>query len=347
MYGRWGKERKDDFWTALAKGEVDTAELRAMELLESVCDSYRFHLYCMTGEMPAVGNVTGTTFMLAKSGGVVELDDGRVVKHWCISIGPHIQVPGTDNVVILKGMIEGEELEFRRIGNDNAFSGHGRHRPIGVADPYEASWMPDSTAQVVEAMKLPGDFSDLFSVPHLMHAEAKDLRRPEIQAEDLAKKRLEEAYEEADAWVHRERRPKQSGPIFTTGSNNAFTANVQWQGQQAYRRDPEPFDDNLQDLIAEEVRREVAGRMYQEDNGAVRLADGERIYWDYDQGRHAEERLGVNIREQVILMNGEGRSRDQIKWFMKEFFGVEGRDMDRPSIQLGHGPQWPAYHQAG
>lgn len=134
---RWGKGGILDYWAALAAGEVDPPEQRAMTLLSSVCDSYRFSLYCMTGCLAAIGNLTRTVYLIRRRLMTFELDDGRPVASWCISIGPDANIPLTDNIVAIKALIEGEEGAFRRTGNRmEMFPGDTAVPPIpGVCDP--------------------------------------------------------------------------------------------------------------------------------------------------------------------------------------------------------------------
>lgn len=116
--GRWGRNGDLDFWTADARGEVDAAEARAVELLWRTTDPWRFGYYCQTGMLPAMGNVTGRLYMIERGGAALEVDDGRPVGSWCISIGPHrTDIPGTDHVVVLRNFVEGEELFFLAEGN--------------------------------------------------------------------------------------------------------------------------------------------------------------------------------------------------------------------------------------
>jgi len=120
--GRWGEGNSLDFWTALERGEVDAAEIRAVDLLRRTTDSFRFAYYCQTAMLPAMGNVTGRIYMLERGGAALELEDGHVVASWCISIGPHATtIPGTDQVVVLRNFVEGEEIEFMRIGNRTGY----------------------------------------------------------------------------------------------------------------------------------------------------------------------------------------------------------------------------------
>ena len=140
----WGLDGDLDYWTALEKGEVPEAEQKAVALLARVVDEYRFSLYCVTGQLPLMGNVTGRTFLALKSGGLLELEDGDSTAWWCFSIGPYAEdIPDTDHVVMCRTMVEGEEIAFLETGDRHErgyfMSKHQLERIQGVADPFVAS----------------------------------------------------------------------------------------------------------------------------------------------------------------------------------------------------------------
>lgn len=142
--GRWGNSFDLDFWTAAACGEVDGPEMRAVDLLRHTTDEERFGYYCATGMLPAMGNVTGRIYLVQRGGGALELDDGLIVASWCISIGPHAtEIPGTDQVVVLRNMIEGEELDFLEIGNRNPVRSPGRDAALLYIQRLD-DWLPDA-----------------------------------------------------------------------------------------------------------------------------------------------------------------------------------------------------------
>jgi hypothetical protein len=150
-FGRlWGHDRGLDYWTALARGEVPGPEQRAVALLKRVVDPYRFSLYCLLGRLPVMGNVTRTLYLVEKGGGVVELEDGFGIASWCISIGPHSEdVPGTDHVVALRSIIEGEEMAFLRTGNRGRGGMFGRvcENPY-VQSPFEEPFGPKEESRL-------------------------------------------------------------------------------------------------------------------------------------------------------------------------------------------------------
>jgi hypothetical protein len=141
--GRWGNSFDLDFWTAAACGEVDGPEMRAVDLLRHTTDEERFGYYCQTGMLPAMGNITGRIYLLQRGGSALELEDGRIVASWCISIGPHAtDIPGTDQVVVLRNMIEGEELDFLDIGNRSPVHGHTESGLLRVQ--HLDDWLPNA-----------------------------------------------------------------------------------------------------------------------------------------------------------------------------------------------------------
>jgi hypothetical protein len=141
--GRWGNSFDLDFWTAAACGEVDGPEMRAVDLLRHTTDGERFGYYCQTGMLPAMGNVTGRIYLIQRGGGALELEDGRIVASWCISIGPHArEIPGTDQVVVLRNMVEGEELDFLEVGNRNP-TARGQDMAL-LHIQHLDDWLPDA-----------------------------------------------------------------------------------------------------------------------------------------------------------------------------------------------------------
>lgn len=281
-----------------------------MELLESVCDPYRFALYCVSGEMPARGNVTGTIYQIAKRGGVIELKDGLPVKHWCISIGPHISVPGTDNVVVLKAMIEGEELEFRSIGNANSFQGCDWNGAPGVVNPYAVPWMPEEWRQLAYLYSdKTGYLPDPLEHPALVAIEREAACREYNGACNVAELKMQDALRDGEAWLMPDRGSKEWFGMSRVMPN-------------ARGLDPEEgLGDNeeFKRAIEREVLRELGQN--NEDRG-VRLWDGSMLRWNTDDERRAFIQYGINVHDQVVLMNGEGMRRDLIEWSLLEMFGV-------------------------
>lgn len=136
----WGPERDKDFWTARAEGLVPNPEQRAMKLLASVCDEERFSLYCYTGSIAAMGNVTKRLYMVKRYYSVTEIEDGRVIQGWCVVTRDRHLIPETDHVLALKSLIEGEELFFRATGNRMG----GQVEEGGLRNPHRVPFLPEA-----------------------------------------------------------------------------------------------------------------------------------------------------------------------------------------------------------
>lgn len=167
----WGHERNLDYWTALERGEVDDPERRAIALLRRYTDPERFGLYCVTGELAVRGNLTGTMYVLDRTGRVLELEDGREVATWCVYMDGHIEMPLTDNVLTLRAIIEGEELAFLRTGNRSPGPSGGRFQRgpattfVGVRNPHTEPFLP------AEVYDLPGAFPRLLGTEEILDME--------------------------------------------------------------------------------------------------------------------------------------------------------------------------------
>lgn len=171
----WGQSGELDFWTALALGEVGEPEKKAVNLLARVCDPERFYLYCVTGQLPIMGNVTKRIYMALKSGGCLELEDGVPVAWWCFSIGPYASdIPDTDNVVSVRTIVEGEELAMFETGDRHPRGHHFNKQDVqrtdGVRDGFverflqDESHRPDKmigTAALLDVEDLLGDPDEL------------------------------------------------------------------------------------------------------------------------------------------------------------------------------------------
>ncbi len=163
----WGRDGTADFWSARARGEVGESEQRAVDLLSRVLDHDRFSLYCMTGQLPVMGNITKRIYLALKAGGLLELEDGVPVAWWCFSIGPYApEIPDTDNVVMCRFMVEGEELAFMRTADRHGrdgyhFQKHKVDRALGVRDPFVEPFLshgfcrPDKLVGTAELLDLP------------------------------------------------------------------------------------------------------------------------------------------------------------------------------------------------
>lgn len=114
----WGPNKNLDYWAASKLGVVPLEERRAVALLASVSDEQRFSFYCLSGQFPAMGNVTKRIYLIRRWTTILELEDGQERSSWCINTDDRLNVPPTDHVVIMKNLIEGSELAFREIGNE-------------------------------------------------------------------------------------------------------------------------------------------------------------------------------------------------------------------------------------
>lgn len=340
MYFRWGEGEDLDFWTALARGEVETPELRAMDLLESVCDAERFGYYCQTAVMPARGNLTGIIYLIRKQGGVVELsEDMRPVGDWCISVGPHVNIPGTDNVVILKAMIEGEEMEFRRIGNRNRFYGVAMPASTGVVDPYCAEWLPKEWRRKRGDLSTETYLPDLLKIPDVIE-RAED--RQMAKCEELLSRAIERNERDHSIsldWIHPRRWKDILGEMTPKPQVRDNPAEDLYSAAN--------FEDDLrrmdiEDALRIRIREAVAQELDQEgpvshDACRVRLGDGEWLSWMVDDDGRCRD-LGINIGAEVLRMNNEGQSREQIEWLLENVLNV--RVTDTPGLFV---PEVPTY----
>lgn len=140
----WGPGKGLDFWTARARGLVHAEEERAVTLLARICDERRFSFYCLSGMLPAMGNVTRRTYLVRRFTTVLELDAGLPVAAWCIVTRDRGWIPETDHVVTLKNLLEGEELAFRATGNrfPQYDPSNGRAGLPGFPNAYVAPFAP-------------------------------------------------------------------------------------------------------------------------------------------------------------------------------------------------------------
>lgn len=135
----WGPSRNLDYWAALKGGAVEPEERRAVALLASMTDERRFSAYCVTGQLAAMGNVTKRIYVIRRYATVLELEDGRPKASWCINGPDRYDIPETDHVVLMRNLIEGEELAFRMTGNPSP-AGSCSGRPDGrIRTPLTAS----------------------------------------------------------------------------------------------------------------------------------------------------------------------------------------------------------------
>lgn len=136
----WG--RGTDFWTALEDGLVPQPEQRAVHLLSELCDPERVAIYCMSGCLPAMGNLSRNTYLVKKTGGADLIENGYIRCFYCISIDD-ANVPRTDSVLTIKNMIEGEEAMFLKIARKWTET-MSTKRPKRVLIPHHEPFIPKS-----------------------------------------------------------------------------------------------------------------------------------------------------------------------------------------------------------
>lgn len=175
----WGTDKALDFWTARASGQVPMEEQRAMQLLAKNTDERRFQIYCRTGAMPALGNMTKRLYMIRRHATILELEDGQPRTSWCMNGGNRYSLPETDHVVVMKALIEGEEYVFRTTGNPSQFFFGGHHQ--GPAKTvFESSFMGE-------------DGGSRFCRQNEGFADAFEARSEAIAARDSMKREHESA----------------------------------------------------------------------------------------------------------------------------------------------------------
>lgn len=140
----WGPDKNLDYWKASRLGVVSPEERRAVALLASISDEGRFSFYCLSGQFPAMGNVTKRIYLIRRWTTVLELEDGQERASWCINTDDRLNVPPTDHVVVMKNLIEGSELAFREIGNEALqYKRPEQVKGAGRLNPYYGSLGPE------------------------------------------------------------------------------------------------------------------------------------------------------------------------------------------------------------
>jgi hypothetical protein len=170
----WGASGDLDYWSALARGEVAGPEQKAVDLLRRVVDPERFHLYCMTGQLPIMGNVTKRSYFALKSGGALEMEDGAAVAWWCFSVGPYApDIPDTDQVLSVRMIVEGEELSMFTTGDRHPrgyhFEKNRTKRGFGIVDPFVCEFVDRKGKRPDRDLKT----SDLLDLDDLFEYEEK------------------------------------------------------------------------------------------------------------------------------------------------------------------------------
>lgn len=203
MGNLWGPSKELDYWTARRADHIAPEERRAMALLASITDERRFSLYCMTGHMPAMGNVTKRMYLVRRFDRVLELEDGRPYQSWCIGAPDRSAIPETDHIVTMKNIIEGEELAFRDTGNMSPVYGGVPHEEDSIRNPYTVSFLRGAAegrenADFVDFMDVKKErdrMMDLYTFKKKMWDEVinegppalEDLLSPSVRKRDSAK----------------------------------------------------------------------------------------------------------------------------------------------------------------
>ena len=140
----WGPDKNLDYWHAIRLGVVAPEERRAVALLASLSDEQRFAFYCLSGQFPAMGNVSKRIYLIRRWTTILELEDGLERASWCINTDDRLNVPPSDHVVVMKNLIEGSELAFREIGNETLYYRRPEQpRGAGRLNPYYGGLGPE------------------------------------------------------------------------------------------------------------------------------------------------------------------------------------------------------------
>jgi len=99
--------------------EDERVEVKSLALLDKFTEDFEADRYRYMDFLLAVGNVTGKTYKIRRNDTVLELDEfGGIAKGWCIHIH---DVSSTDEVLVLKLLIETEEDLFFDIANGSSY----------------------------------------------------------------------------------------------------------------------------------------------------------------------------------------------------------------------------------
>jgi hypothetical protein len=118
-----GKENLS-FPEAKRQGRVDKAESRAVDLLLKTLPPDLGHRYCYTATLPAVGHVTGRTYLIRRKETVLELDClNEPVYSYCIHSSYEDRLPHSDDVLALWFLITAHEHLFLKTANRSQAGG--------------------------------------------------------------------------------------------------------------------------------------------------------------------------------------------------------------------------------
>jgi hypothetical protein len=114
----WGEHSDLPFYDAVARGCVGVAEQRAVSLLERMVPRDFFLRYVNTGELPALGQLTGNEYIIRHRDRTMQVNGmGEQVCSFCMHSPYGDEVPATDDVISLWLIIQGHEDRFLNTAN--------------------------------------------------------------------------------------------------------------------------------------------------------------------------------------------------------------------------------------
>lgn len=116
----WGEFPKESlpYIEAMEQGVVSDSEQRAVTLLRSVISAYDFNRYLATGTLPALGQITGTYYLIRRGETTLAINSMEEATHsYCIHSAYDDKVPKTDDVIAVWLMITGFESRFLDVSN--------------------------------------------------------------------------------------------------------------------------------------------------------------------------------------------------------------------------------------
>lgn len=339
----WGASGDLDYWSALARGEVVGPEQKAVDLLRRVVDPARFHLYCMTGQLPIMGNVTRRCYFALKSGGALEMEDGVPVAWWCFSVGPYApDIPDTDQVLSVRMIVEGEELSMFTTGDRHPrgyhFEKNKTRRGFGIVDPFVCEFVDRNGKRPDRDLKTSTllDLDDLFEyevkenqnygfgiaqagVGQYVMAQGPACKQPMRRSpneERLAKE--ERANGEAMGLPAEEQAD-------SDGLSDNLRERIRQQVQAALGQDNQN-DQNDQNPRIEHARAYRANRLPGEVDG-IDMHDGTLLHVNREWAQQVFIVHGVHIGPEVYRMLNEGHPPENIEYALNNLLF---QDVDVP-----------------
>lgn len=117
----WGTKHNLPYSNALCAGEVEPKEIKAMEALGRVVSPDLHQRYQHTGELPVVGSVSGTIYILRRNDRTIQIDAFACseLAH-CIHL--RFEYPPTDNIISLYLLLSHDENAFLEKANSTTLS---------------------------------------------------------------------------------------------------------------------------------------------------------------------------------------------------------------------------------